>query len=84
MYDIAWNKRALKALKRISVMDAEKIYMAVQSLRNWPDCKNVVSLKNHKNSYRLRSGRYRVLFDVDEVIRIILIEDVRKRDERAY
>lgn len=84
MYDIAWNKRALKSLQRISPKDTEKIYLAVQSLRNWPNCKNIVSLKGHKSSYRLRTGRYRVLFDIDEMIRIILIEDVKKRDERTY
>lgn len=30
------------------------------------------------------TGRYRVLFDVDEMIRIILVEDIKKRDERTY
>lgn len=84
MHDIAWNRRAVKALQRIASKDSERIYHDVQRLRNWPDCKNIVKLKGEKNRYRLRIGKYRVLFAVDIVIRIILIEDVRKRDERTY
>ena len=41
-------------------------------------------LVNHRNEYRLRVGRYRVLFDVHTEITIISIEEVRKRDERTY
>lgn len=34
--------------------------------------------------YRLRVGRYRVLFNCEEEIKIIRIEEVKKRDERTY
>lgn len=84
MHDIAWSRRAVKALQRIASKDSERIYYDAQCLRNWPDCKNVVKLIAEKNRYRLRAGRYRVLFTVDNRIRIILINDVRKRDERTY
>ncbi len=84
MYDIAWSKRALKSLRRIAHTDVEKIYLAIQSLRNWPESRNVVSLTDYKYGYRLRMGRYRIFFDVDETVRIILIEEIKKRDERTY
>ena len=47
--------------------------------------RNVVKLSNHDYGYRLRVGDYRVLFDViDDAVCIVLIEEVRKRDERTY
>jgi len=39
---------------------------------------------NHASGYRLRVGDYRVLFNWDGGIRIVSIEEVRKRDERTY
>ena len=41
------------------------------------------SLVGHEYGYRLRVGRYRVLFDFDSVVKIVSIEEVRKRDERT-
>jgi mRNA-degrading endonuclease RelE of RelBE toxin-antitoxin system len=34
--------------------------------------------------YRIRLGDYRVLYTVDDKIREVRIEAVRKRDERTY
>jgi mRNA interferase RelE/StbE len=46
--------------------------------------RNVKALTNHEFGYRLRVGDYRVLFDIDGAVRIVSIEQVRKRDERTY
>ncbi|MCA9925187.1 MAG: type II toxin-antitoxin system RelE/ParE family toxin [Anaerolineales bacterium] len=83
MYSIGWTRRALKQLKRLPQQRQKQIVMAVRVLRNWPDCKNVKALQNYP-SYRLRVGRYRVLFDVENDLHIIEIEEVKKRDERTY
>lgn len=45
---------------------------------------NVKSLINHGQGYRLRVGDYRVLFDWDGGIKIVNVQEVRKRDERTY
>lgn len=50
-----------------------------------PECHmDITSLKNHRYNYRLRVDRYRVSFDFDEPIKIIAIQEVKKRDERTY
>ena len=46
--------------------------------------KNVKSLTSHEYGYRLRVGNYRVFFDFDGAVRIVSIEEVKKRDERTY
>jgi mRNA interferase RelE/StbE len=83
MYSIEWTRQALKQLKRIQQQRQKQIVLAVRELQNWPDCQNIKSLKN-RSGYRLRVGRYRVLFDVEDDLRIIEIEEVKKRDERTY
>ena len=49
-----------------------------------PACRNVRALTTHLYGYRLRVGNYRVMFNWDGAIRIVEIQEVRKRDERTY
>lgn len=84
MYEIEWTVKALKQLKRIQAQYQRRIVVAVKALANWPDCKNVKPLTNHRYDYRLRVGRYRVFFTMKDILKIAKIEEVKKRDERTY
>ena len=85
MYEIDWKPRAIKQLLRIGgKSDRQAIRDSVGNLSRFPECPGIKRLVNHGNDYRLRVGRYRVLFDVHAEIRIISIEEVKKRDERTY
>jgi mRNA interferase RelE/StbE len=46
--------------------------------------RNVKALKDLEYGYRLRVGNYRVFFEFDGAVRIVSVEEVRKRDERTY
>jgi len=82
---INWTKKARKQLGPIPRQDVERIIDAVESLAKWPDVANVKALSD-RDDYRLRVGRYRVLFTVapDGEVTVILIEEVKKRDEHTY
>jgi mRNA-degrading endonuclease RelE of RelBE toxin-antitoxin system len=84
MYIIEWEKKALKQLIQIFSKDRKNITESVKKLSAWPDCQNVKALTNHKYQYRLRVGRYRVFFDIENTLKIIWIEEVKKRNERTY
>jgi mRNA-degrading endonuclease RelE of RelBE toxin-antitoxin system len=85
MYDIDWRAKAYRQLHKIpNRQTREEIYDAVETLRNWPDCRNVKALANHEYGFRMRVGNWRILFDVEDRIRIIMIKEVKKRDERTY
>jgi mRNA interferase RelE/StbE len=85
MYDIDWKPKAIKQLNRIGdKSDRIAIRDSVGALSGFPECPGIKRLVNHRNDYRLRVGRYRILFDVHTEISIISIEEVRKRDERTY
>ena len=82
---IHWTKRAKKQLAPIPRHDVERIIDAVESLAQWPDVANVKALSG-RDGYRLRVGRYRVFFTTTPggEVTIILIEEVKKRDEHTY
>ena len=86
MYDHQWTKRAVKDLAKIQPeKQRQKIFDAVSNLSECPTANaNVKALKNHDIGFRLRVGDYRVLFDIDNGIRIITVQEVKKRDERTY
>jgi mRNA interferase RelE/StbE len=85
MYGIDWRTKAYRQLHKIrSRQTREEIYDAVETLRNWPDCRNVKALAGHECGYRMRIGDWRILFDVQNRIRIVMIQEVKKRDERTY
>lgn len=81
---IEWTRRAMKQLRQIAKAEQPVVYSAVDALRSWPDCRNVKALVGC-DEYRLRVGRYRIIFSIHgERPRIVRIEEVKKRDERTY
>ena len=75
--------RAFRQLRKIKDRkEQERILDAVSELKNFPNCRNIKKLKGHENLYRLRVGRWRVIFS--ESLTIITIEEVKRRDERTY
>jgi mRNA-degrading endonuclease RelE of RelBE toxin-antitoxin system len=86
MNEIIWHNRARKNILRIPAPYRKAIHEHVDLLAQFPSCSSldIKPLRNHRYGYRLRVGRYRVLFDHVDVIRIIKIQEVKKRDERTY
>ena len=85
MSKIIWNKKALKQLRKIPAKINKAIVTAVEDLPSTDGWRNVKSLTNHKYMYRLRVGRFRVFFDLEQnEVKIYLIQEVKKRDERTY
>jgi len=83
--EIEWKPKALKQLRRIPAQQGAAIRRSVNDeLVDLAQARNVKALTNHACGYRLRVGDYRVFFDYDGAVRIVTIEEVRKRDERTY
>lgn len=85
MYFIDWRSKALKQLAKIPDQNTRKALKdAVVCLAEFPNTPHVKKLTSHKYAYRLRGGRSRIFFDIAETIRIISIQEVKKRDDRTY
>ena len=82
---IAWRSKALRQLRKLPQQANIDIRAAVSTeLVDLKQARNVTALVNHEFAYRLRVGNYRVFFDFDGAVRIVTIEEVRKRNERTY
>jgi len=82
MQRIEWTPKALRQIRKIKDQkDREMIYNAVDGLQSFPKCLNVKKLKGCEE-YRLRISRWRVLFRIYR--EILLIYEVKKRDEHTY
>jgi mRNA interferase RelE/StbE len=82
---INWQPKALRQLRKIDAQAGQQIRVAVSSeLLDLSKARNVKALVKHAYGYRLRVGNDRVFFDFEGAVRIVSIEEVRKRDERTY
>lgn len=85
MNAIDWQPKALRQLRKVDAHAGKQIRAAVSTeLLDLSKARNVKALTNHEYGYRLRVGNYRVFFDFDGAVRIVSIEEVKKRDERTY
>ncbi|KAF7597972.1 MAG: cytotoxic translational repressor of toxin-antitoxin stability system [Candidatus Dactylopiibacterium carminicum] len=84
MNSINWTTKAAKQLRKLDRQHQVAILDAVSGLAGMPDSQNVKALTNHQFGYRLRVGGFRVIFDWDSGVRVVEVQEVRKRDERTY
>ncbi|HEX8462797.1 MAG TPA: type II toxin-antitoxin system RelE/ParE family toxin [Segetibacter sp.] len=82
MYAIVIKKSALKELSQISSPYNKKIVEAIDKLANNPRPESVKKLKGEE-AYRIRVADYRVIYTIEDVIKIIEVIRVRHRKD-AY
>ena len=71
-------RRAQKALAELPKGDYERVRDAMMALSEEPrpsGCKKLVS----RDGWRIRQGNYRVIYEVDDVSRQVLVLDVGHR-----
>jgi len=72
---------AKKDLKKIDKSIAIRILANIKKLENYPNISNIKRLKNHYPPHRYRVGDYRVLFDIEDDV--IIVVNIKHRKE-AY
>jgi mRNA interferase RelE/StbE len=81
-YKIVIGGSALKQLQKISRNDAERIKVAIDSLAENPRPGGVKKLKGISEIlYRIRSGDYRVIYTIDDWIKIVDIRQIGNRKD---
>jgi mRNA-degrading endonuclease RelE of RelBE toxin-antitoxin system len=85
MNRINWTEKAMRQMLKLPRETVKAIAGAVViELADLKAARNVKRLMNHPYAYRLRVGDYRVFFDFAVEVRIVSIEEVKKRDEQTY
>lgn len=72
-YEIEFESAALRDLKKLSKPVQEKLLALAQSLSNNPRPHNVESLTDFNGLYRVRSGNYRLVYQIIDSKLIIIV-----------
>lgn len=87
MAQIEWSKKASKQLRNVDRRYQQTISDKIDKLADFPKVTglDIKFLKGSQNSYRLRTGDFRIIFDwIDGKPKIVRIQKIAKRDERTY
>lgn len=79
-YRVEILRRAARALSKLPERDYERVRDAVRALSadpRPPGCKKLVG----RDGWRIRVGRYRVIYEVDDVVRIVAVLDIGHRKD---
>jgi len=82
MYKVRYLRKVRKALDNLSLSDFRRIDRRIQALRQTPrgrGCKKI-----GEDIYRVRVGRFRIIYHVDDEQRLISIGKVDRRREDTY
>ena len=82
-YQLKFSSSFEKQLKKLHPKDAKRIVEEIKSLQAdpFPKGKKVKNLVGVPNAWRIRSGKVRAIYFVDETIKTIFIEDVAYRKD---
>lgn len=83
-WEIHIVERVRKQLVKIQEKNRGYILLALQEMRADPFSGDVVWLKNQPYALRRRVGTWRILFDINTKIKLVVIGDVRRRTGNTY
>ncbi len=86
MYKLRIKKRVEKVLtnpKTLSKKNATALARRIETLRETPRPHDSEQLKGSPKRFRLTQGEYRVIYEIDEKAKVVIVVDVRHRKE-AY
>lgn len=86
MYAVLYSKQARKSFLKLPDKKTKlRIKKTINLLSKNPRKIGVIKLQTiFIAPYRFRVGKYRILFDINDKQKQILIFDIRKRDEATY
>ena len=80
-YRIAVNRSAAKALKKIPKPDRKRIIEKIDSLaENLPN-PDTTKMKGNNPFHKVRTGDYRIIYEIQEEVLVILIVKVGHRKD---
>ena len=81
VYSIEFRPSVLKSLKRLPKRDLVRIKKKIEELgRNLPE-PNTTKMKGNNSFYRVRTGDYRIIYEIHEDRLVVLIVKVGHRKD---
>ncbi len=80
-YEVKFTKGAKKMFKKLSQELQDRIQLKIDDLATEPRPNKVKKLQGEENTYRIRIGDYRVIYDIFDDILLVKIIDVGHRSK---
>lgn len=81
MHSILLERNAEKDLDRLPAVVRARVIGAIKELAREPRPRGCRKLIGGKNDWRIRVGVYRVLYEIDDLTKVIRVNRVRHRRE---
>ncbi len=81
IYEVKFTKGARKMFKKLSQELQDRIQPKIDELAIEPRPNGVKKLQDEENSYRIRVGDYRVIYDIFDDVLVVKIVDVGHRSK---
>ena len=78
-YRIAFKKSAAKSLRKIPKADQKRIAEKIDSLAEAPPNQDTTKMKGNNPFHRVRVGGYRIIYEIQNEVLIILIVKIGHR-----
>ena len=80
-FEIIFRRSAARDLRRIPKRDVVRILSRIRSLTTDPRPRGVEKLAGQQQGYRLRQGRYRIIYEIkDEELIVVVVKVGHRRD----
>ncbi|MBU0515570.1 MAG: type II toxin-antitoxin system RelE/ParE family toxin [Proteobacteria bacterium] len=80
-YRIELRPAAFRELAKLEAAVKERIAAKIESLSKTPRPRGVEKLQGQKNRYRVRTGDYRIIYEVHDDILLILVVRIGHRQD---
>lgn len=81
MYQILFDKSAAKQLAKLPEKSYEKVKKSIEELAESPRPVGCLKLKGSGDAYRIRIGDFRVIYEIEDDILVVVIVSVGDRKE---
>lgn len=78
-YSLRFKESVEKDLRRLPASARTRCLEHAEALRHDPRPRNALKMTGAERTYRLRVGRYRVIYQIDDRERTVTVEYVRHR-----
>lgn len=80
-YTVRYKQSTQKELERLPAKIVERIRAAIRDLADDPRPHGSIKLKDYENTYRIRVGSYRVVYEIyDDVVVVLIVQIAHRKD----
>ena len=81
MYEVEFVASAAKEFRSLGVGIKRRVALEIETLRKNPRHRGARKLRGHKHLYRVRVGSYRVVYEIEDEMRLVRVTRIRHRRE---